>query len=164
MTTLIDHLGIGWLGLGVLLGIAELLAPGVFLIFLAVAAAIVGALVLLFPAMPIAAQLVGFAAWSVVSVVLGRRFYRELPVASSDPLLNDRIARLLGRSLTVTQPIVDGEGRVRVGDGEWLAAGPDSAVGTKVRVVGARGACLLIEPLPSSAIDTLAPTDVSKAP
>lgn len=147
MSGWLENLGVGWLALAAILGIAELIAPGTFLVFLAVAAAITGVIVLLFPDMPLAVQVVGFAAWATVAVLLGRRFYRELPVESADPLLNARAARLVGETVVVTQAIEDGRGRVRVGDGEWPARGVDAAVGAKVRVTGADGASLRVEPI-----------------
>ena len=144
-----DNLGGWWLVAAVLLGGAELLVPGVFLVFLAVAAGITGAFLLLFPDLPVAAQLLSFAAWSAISVWLGRRYYRDNPVDSSDPLLNHRVARLLGETVTVTQAIDGGAGRVRVGDSEWTARGADAPVGARVRIVGGDGTELRVEPLPA---------------
>ena len=141
--------GIWWLLAAVVLGIAELIAPGVFLIFLAAAAATVGVIALLFPDLPIVAQLLGFAGWASLAVLIGRRFYRDYPVESADPLLNDRVARLLGETVIVTQAIDGGSGRVRVGDSEWLARGPDTPAGARVRVTGATGAALTVEPITS---------------
>lgn len=142
-----DHLGGWWLILAVVLAIAELIAPGVFLIFLAAAAAIMGVLAIIFPDMPVAVQLVGFAAWSGVAVLLGRRFYRDYPVGTADPLLNDRMARLIGETVVVTEAIEHGGGRVKVADGEWPARGPDASVGARVRITGADGTSLRVEPL-----------------
>ena len=62
-------------------------------------------------------------------------------------MLNDRAARLIGETLVVVEAIEDGRGRVRVGDGAWPARGPDAAAGTRVRVTGADGACLHVEPV-----------------
>ena len=140
-----------WLiGAGVL-GALELLVPGVFLVFVAAAAAIVGAFLLLFPDLPLTAQLIAFAVWAAVAVAIGRRWYRDYPVATTDPLLNDRAARLLGETVVVTQAIAGGTGRVRVGDGEWLARGEDAPAGARVRVIGVSGASVTVEaivPLP----------------
>ena len=136
-----------WLIAALALGVAELAVPGVFLVFLAVAAAITGVLALAVPGMGLAAQLVSFAVWSGVAVAVGRRWYRDFPVASTDPLLNDRGARLIGQVVRVTEAITDGSGRVRVGDGEWPAAGADAPVGAKVRVVSNRGGVLTVETL-----------------
>lgn len=144
-----DNLGGWWLIAAVLLGGAELLVPGVFLVFLAFAAAVTGAFLLLFPELPLPAQLLSFAAWTAIAVWIGRSWYRDNPVDSSDPLLNDRVARLLGETVTVVQSIDGGTGRVKVGDGEWLARGPDTPAGTRVRVIGADGTALKVDHLPT---------------
>ncbi|MES2753640.1 MAG: NfeD family protein [Pseudomonadota bacterium] len=136
-----------WLIGAVLLGIAELVVPGVFLVFLAIAAAVTAALVFLLPDVPVAVQLLSFGLWSAVAVLVGRRLYSRLPVPTSDPLLNDRGARLIGQVVRVTEKIEDGRGRVRVGDGEWPASGPDAPVGAKARVEAVEGGLLKVAPL-----------------
>jgi inner membrane protein len=134
-----------WLIAAALLAIAELIAPGIFLIWIAAAAAGTGLLTLLFGA-PIAFQFALFALLAIGSVNAGRRWYARHPVATSDPLLNDRTARLIGRTAILDVPIRNGDGRVRVGDGIWNCRGPDSEAGTQVRIVGAHGTCLDVEP------------------
>lgn len=136
-----------WLALALLLGVAELLLPGVFLIFVAVAAAITGVATLALPDLPLAAQLASFAIWSGVTVLVGRRWYRDYPIVSSDPMLNDRAARLIGEIVMVEQAIDGGSGRVRVADGVWPARGPDATVGARMRVVEVENGVLLVEPL-----------------
>jgi membrane protein implicated in regulation of membrane protease activity len=143
-----DSFGAWWLIAAAVLGAAELLLPGVFLIFLAAAAAVTGAVVLLFPELPVAAQLLSFGAWCTVTVLIGRRWYVDAPVASSDPMLNDRVARLIGQTVILTQAIEHGEGRARVGDSEWLVRGDDAPAGARVRVTGATGGALSVTPLP----------------
>lgn len=139
-----DHWG--WLVFAALLGIAEVMIPGVFLIWIAIAAAITGLVALALPiALPF--QFLLFAALSIAAVYAGRRWYVDNPVASTDPLLNDRAARLIGHSVTVVEPIVDGEGRVKVGDSVWSATGPDTPMGARVRVIGIDGTVLLVESL-----------------
>ena len=135
-----------WLLAATALGIAELLVPGVFLIWLAAAAAVTGFATLVF-GIPLAFQFVLFALLSIGTVWWGRRWYANNPVESSDPLLNDRAARLIGETLVLVSPLENGRGRVRVGDGVWTCKGPDAEEGTKVRVVGAEGACLRVEPV-----------------
>jgi inner membrane protein len=137
--------GLIWIGLAVLLGVAELLAPGVFLIFLAIAAGATGAAALALPDLPLAAQLGSFAAWSVITVLIGRRWYRDYPVETSDPLLNDRRARLKGALVVVEEPIVGGHGRVRVGDGAWPARGPDALAGARMRVIAVEDGVVVVE-------------------
>jgi inner membrane protein len=132
-----------WLLAATVLAIAELLVPGVFLIFLAAAAAVTGLATLAF-GLPVAAQLLLFALFSVGALYSGRRWYVRNPLPSSDPLLNDRAARLRGETLVVVDAIENGRGRVKVGDSVWACRGPDCPAGSRVRVVGADGACLKV--------------------
>ena len=134
-----------WLLAAAVLGIAEILVPGVFLIWLAAAAAVTGLAALVF-GIPVAFQLLTFALLSIAAVYGGRRWYSNNPVESSDPLLNDRLARLKGETLVVVEQIENGRGRVRVGDSVWSCRGPDCATGSRVRVIGSEGACLRVEP------------------
>ena len=46
----------------------------------------------------------------------------------------------------IDEPIRDGFGRLTLDDTIWRIAGPDLAAGEKVRVVGADGAVLKVEP------------------
>jgi membrane protein implicated in regulation of membrane protease activity len=140
------HGSLIWLAAAVALGIAELLVPGVFLVFLAIAAAIVAAATLVLPDLPVAAQLGVFAMWSVVTVLIGRRWYTDYPVDTADPLLNDRARRLVGETVTVADAIVSGHGRVRVGDGEWPAKGPDAPTGARMRIVSVTSGVVMVEP------------------
>jgi len=136
-----------WLAAAIVLGLAELAIPGVFLIFLAIAAAITGVATLVLPELPLAAQLGSFAAWTAAAVLIGKRWYVEYPVETTDPLLNDRAARMIGEVVVVEQAIVRGVGRVCIGDGAWLAYGPDAEAGAHVRIVGHDGAALRVEPV-----------------
>lgn len=140
--------GIWWLIAALALGIAELAIPGVFLVFLAIAAAITGVAALALPDLPLAVQLASFGVWSVVAVVIGRRWYRDYPVAA-DAQLNDRASRMVGEIVRVDTAIVDGRGRVQVGDGSWPARGADAATGTVMRIVAVEGGVVTVEPLGS---------------
>jgi inner membrane protein len=144
---MLDSLEPGWLWMigGILLLIAELIAPGFFLVFIGAAALATGAFTLLFD-LGLPAQLTLFALYAVVAVMIGRRVYANAPVDSADPLLNDRSARLIGRSVTVIEAIDEHCGRVRLGDGEWSARGGPAGPGERVRITGIDGNCLLVEP------------------
>jgi len=141
----LDGAGAAWLIAALALGMAELIIPGVFAIFLAIAAAVVGLAVLVMPALPLAAQITAFAAWSIVTVLIGKRWYVDFPVASSDPQLNDRAARLIGATVVVEAAIGGEGGRVRIGDGSWPARGPVAAVGTPMRVAAIRDGIVIVE-------------------
>ena len=130
---------------GILLLIAEVIAPGFFLVFIGAAALATGAFTLLFD-LGVAAQLTLFALYAVVAVMIGRRMYANSATDSSDPLLNDRSARLIGKSVTVIGAVDEHSGRVRVGDSEWSARGGPGRPGERVRITGVDGNCLLVEP------------------
>lgn len=135
-----------WVALGLVLAGFEMAVPGVYLIWLAVAALATGALTFVFdPGVPL--QLVNFIFLSLIAVYTARRIYGEQPIESADPLLNDRIGRMIGQTGTVSVPIEHGEGRVTQGDSQWPARGPEMAAGTRVRITGADGGTLIVEPL-----------------
>lgn len=135
-----------WLALGLVLAIGEMVIPGVFLIWLAGAALITGALAWFVP-IGVPLQVVIFAVLAMASVFAGRNWLRTHPITEADPLMNDRGARLVGETVTVTTAIDGGSGRVRHGDSEWLVRGPDAEAGTRMRISGHDGAVLLVEHL-----------------
>ena len=143
---MLDSLEPGWLWMigGVLLLIAEIIAPGFFLVFIGAAALATGAFALLF-SLGTASQLALFALYAVLAVMVGRRFYANANVDSSDPTLNDRSAQLVGRVVSVVSAIDEHGGRVRVGDSEWNARGQPAAPGDRVRITGVDGNCLKVE-------------------
>ena len=77
--------------------------------------------------------------------MIGRRFYAQSSAESSDPLLNDRSARLIGKTVVVVDAIDADGGRVRVGDSEWNARGGPAAVGERVTITSVDGNCLMVE-------------------
>lgn len=135
-----------WLAIGLALAAAEIAVPGVFLIWLSGAALVTGMLTWFLPiGLPL--QIVIFAVLAIVSVFTGRRYLRSNPIEAADPKMNDRGARLVGETVVVTHAIDGGTGRVRQGDSEWLAKGPDAEPGTKMRVAGHDGVVLVVEHL-----------------
>lgn len=133
-----------WLSLGLVLGVAEMVAPGFFLMWLGLAALIVGGLDYFLP-ITVAYQVAMFATLSVLTVFAGKKFLHDNPIETEDAMLNDRGARLTGEIVTVVEAITNGHGRVKVGDSVWSARGVDAAIGSRVRVTGADGAVLLVE-------------------
>ena len=142
----------GWLWAigGVVLLICELVAPGFFLLFVGAAAIATGVFTLLFD-LAIAPQLVLFALYTALAVMIGKRFYAQPDTPDQRIELNDPEKRLVGRSVLVVDPVDAHGGRVRVGDGEWTARGGPAAVGQHVRVLGVEGNCLTVA-APDSAI------------
>lgn len=136
--------GLAWLMLAVLLCGTELLVPGIFLVFIALAAAITGVVTLALPALPDALQLVSFGVWSCVTVVIGQRWYHQYPARNVGPRSARQLSQLIGATVTVAEPIRNGEGRVSVGEGIWTANGPDSPLGTSLVIVDIRDGKLVV--------------------
>ena len=133
-----------WMIFAVALAIGELVLPGIFLIWIAIAAAITGAVAYFAPDVAMPLLVILFAGLCLVATYAGRRWYVRNPVDSADPLLNDRVARLVGRTVTVVEPIAHGEGRVSLDDGTWSARGPDAPLGARLVVVTAEGTTLVV--------------------
>ena len=132
-----------WLILGVLLMGLETFAPGVFLLWLGIAALIVGALSF-FVVSSWQSQLLVFAVLSVAMVPLWRHFGRRNARPTDKPFLNRRREGLIGRVLTLDKPIVDGVGTVKIDDTIWRIEGPDAPAGSRVKIEQADGARLRV--------------------
>jgi inner membrane protein len=132
-----------WIILGVVLIGLELAAPGVFLLWLGLAAVATG-LVDGMADLSWQASTLLFAALSVVAVLVGRALSRP-DVSRETSSLNRRGAALVGRIFVLEAPISAGEGRIRVDDSSWRVTGPDQPTGASVRVVRVEGATLMVE-------------------
>lgn len=133
-----------WWVLAVLLFILEVFSPAAFFIWIGLAAGLLG-LLLLVVDMSWQTQIFIFAGLSMACVLIGRMWFRRNPISTDQPNLNRRGHELIGRTFKVEQTIVDGTGRIRVGDSTWKARGPDAAIGAKVKVVGIDSAVLEVE-------------------
>jgi hypothetical protein len=149
LLSLINELGPwSWWVIGLVLLAAELVVPGFFLVWVGLAAIIVGALSLLFWEDAFwgwQLQMLLFAALAVIAAVLGRRYIYNNRDASDEPFLNQRGASLVGRTATLQEPIAEGRGRIRLDDTYWSVMGPNLPAGTQVRVVASSGRDLVVE-------------------
>lgn len=134
-----------WWVLAVLLIILEIVTPGVFLLWLGLASAIVGGLLWLWPGMDWQWQLLGFALLGVFNILLVRRYLSFRPIQTDQPRLNRRGEQYIDRIFALDEPIINGFGKIRVDDSIWKVEGADAPVGTRVRVVGVDGALLKVE-------------------
>lgn len=135
-----------WILAGLLL-ILELTAPAFFFLWLGIAAAAVGMILLVFPGLPLESQLVLFGVTSVAAVFAWRRYREARPTVTDQPNLNRRGHQYIGRVFTLMEPIKNGEGKVTVDDSTWRVKGPDSTAGTTVRVTGIDGVIFIVEPV-----------------
>jgi membrane protein implicated in regulation of membrane protease activity len=145
MTGMLSTLGTwNWLIFGFILMVLELLAPGVFLFWLGLAALLVGLVSFgLHPSWQ--TQLLMFAVFAALAVPVWRRLARRSGGSDeASPFLNRRAAALVGRVFTLEKPIIDGWGTVRIGDTVWRVAGPDAPAGSRVKIVQVDGANLTV--------------------
>ena len=135
-----------WIIAGAILLALELAMPGAFMMWLGLAAVLVGLLTFAVD-WSWQAQGVAFAVFALASVPLWRRFARRVEPQPQVPFLNRRTEAMVGRTFTLETPIVDGVGTVRIGDTVWRVSGPDGPAGIRVKVTGADGANLSVEPV-----------------
>ncbi len=134
-----------WLIAAAIFFVLELIAPGAFMIWLGLSSLLVGA-ISYFVVWPWQYQLVCFAAFAILAIPLWRRAARRVERPSDQPFLNRRADAFVGREFTLEKPIVGGSGTVRIDDTIWRLAGPDVPGGSKVKVVRADAATLVVEP------------------
>lgn len=137
-----------WWALGLGLLALEIVVPGTFFMWMAVASAVVGALLLVMPGIDWEYQMLIFAVISVLSIAGFRFWQKNHPTESSDELLNRRGAQYVGRTVTVLDTFDNGQGRVKLGDSSWSARstdGSDFTAGAKARVTGVEGSTLVVE-------------------
>jgi membrane protein implicated in regulation of membrane protease activity len=131
-----------WWILAVGLIILEVFAPGAFFLWLGIAAGVVGGLVYLMPDTGWEYQILIFSVLSVVSIVVWRKFFKGSPSDTDQPTLNRRGEQYVGRVFTLEEPVVNGQGKIRVDDSTWKIHGDDCPAGTRVEVTGVEGTVL----------------------
>ena len=133
-----------WLILSAAFLVLELLAPGAFMLWLGLSALLVG-LISFFVDWPWQFQLVAFAVFALASIPLWRRFAHRVERPGDQPFLNRRADAFVGREFTLEKPIVSGSGTVKIDDTIWRLTGPDVPGGSRVKVVRADAAMLVVE-------------------
>jgi hypothetical protein len=137
-----------WILALVLLGL-EVLAPGTFFLWFGISAFVIGTISLAVGSgsgfWVWQTQMIGFVVLSLVSAVIGKRYFNIYSSSESeDPVLNDRARRLIGRTAVLEEPILEGHGRVRLGETFWRVTGPDLPAGSRIRIVEAQSNTLQV--------------------
>lgn len=138
-----------WWLLGGALVLLEAVAPGFVLIWLGLAALAVGGVLWLLPGLAWPFQITLFALATLALVLGWLAGRRRQPSAPEGSALNRRAEALVGELAVLVEPIEGGRGRARIGDTVWPVRGPELAAGERVRIVGAHGARLEVEPAPA---------------
>lgn len=135
-----------WACVALLLIAAETMAPGLFLLWLGLAAGVVCILVWVLPGLTVLAQVILFVVFSFVSIAVYVKFFREKESASDQPLLNRRGEQLVDKVYNLETAIVNGQGRVKIGDAFWAVQGPDLPVNAAVRIIAVDSMTLRVIP------------------
>lgn len=134
-----------WVGFGLLLLIFEALGAAGFLVGFALASILLAVILAVDPMLGWRYQLLVFSLFSLIFTMLFWRFFRKPGKGSDAPLLNERSQQLVGRKLSLTEPMINRQGRVQIGDTVWkVASDEDIDAGVTVEVVSAESSLLHI--------------------
>ena len=136
-----------WWVFALVMIIVEVLVAGTFFLCMGISAALVGLVLFLFPGLGWEMQLSLFAFFSVISIIISRIWLAKHARAGSPSTLNRRGSQYIGREFTLTEPLVNGIGRLNVDDTIWRISGPDLESGAQVIVDGMEGTILQVKPL-----------------
>ena len=149
MMAVLNELGPwNWWVLGLLLLGLEILMPGTFFLWFGLSAIVVGTITLaLGPENAVWVwqfQVLVFLVLALLSAYFGRKAMARYGWDKSEnETLNNRGEQLLGKTVTLKDPIADGSGRAKIGDTVWRVSGPDLEAGRRVRVVGHKAGTLI---------------------
>ena len=137
-----------WIYAGSALVLLELVAPGFVLCFFGLSAVTVGALrFALGEAFDATWQMAAFSAFSVLYILVLRRFLKKVFVGGKVETKTDFDNESVGRTGTVVEAIRPPlAGRILLGDAEWTAVA-DQAIdsGANVRVVAQNNLTMTVE-------------------
>ncbi|WP_323660928.1 NfeD family protein [Pectobacterium versatile] len=135
-----------WLSLGGLLLAAEMLGASGYMLWSGLSAVLVG---LLTWVMPLGWPLQGtiFAILTIVTALLWWYWLRKRTLSRPQSMLNQRGQQLVGLRATLTDPVINGFGRVNIGDSSWRVKSEQNLpVGTQVEVIAIDGITLHVRP------------------
>lgn len=136
-----------WWAFGIVLIILEIFSPGAFFMWMGIAAGATGLALLISPEMSWQWQFILFSVTSIAAILIGRTFFNRRTINTEDPTHRQLEKELTGNVYKVEKAIINGSGRIKVGESTWKAEGPDCKAGASVKVTGVRGAVLLVEPV-----------------
>ena len=135
-----------WWIFAFVLAIMEIIVPGAFFIWFGLSSLVTGVILLAIPSLGWEWQLVFWVVLGLAIVIGWRLWVRAHPNQSEDNnSLNRRGQQYMGRVLELDEPIINGQGKAKLGDTVWRVSGPELGRGHKVKVVGTNGTILVVE-------------------
>jgi len=137
-----------WLGMAVILFILEIsVSGGGFLLWVGLSSLAISIILWIFPGLLWGTQVILFSVLAVLASVLWWAYLKKNPLKTADSTLNRRSEQYVGRTFTLSEPILNGRGKIHVEDSTWTVKGPDLPLGAKVMIVRAEGTILIAEPV-----------------
>lgn len=137
-----------WLCLGVLVLLGELLGASGFLLGIGASAVIVALLKFMMPGFAWYWQFLIFGFLSVVLTLIYWKRFKKFNEKTEAPLLNSRVQNLIGRQAPLIKAVEAGQGKIQIADALWtVSCTQNLPAGTIVRIIGAEGMVLLVEPI-----------------
>lgn len=134
-----------WLILAVILLMLELTSGSGFILWIAIGSFIVSIVSYLAPSMSWPWQILLFATFSIVACLAWLKYLKKCTEKSDKPKLNLRTEQFIGRTFYLETAIVNGRGKVKIGDTLWVVEGEDLPKGEKVLVTAVDGVLLQIQ-------------------
>lgn len=129
-----------------IVAISELYCPGCYLIWIAAGAAATAILSFVYD-LSLHTQIEIFIAASALTCISGYFIYRKLLGSyKKEAPVNERARQMIGTRGVVAQAIINGQGKVRLGDTVWLAEGPELEDGAPIVVTDVRGITVIVSP------------------
>ncbi|HTB23399.1 MAG TPA: NfeD family protein [bacterium] len=155
MQLLMDPVSFWWpLGLGLLLMTGELFAPSTVFLWTGAAGVLVALPMVLWPSLPLVADLGLWLLFSLAAVLAARRYHRGHPLSGERVGLSPSASpnrygtEFIGMSTVLKADSQGGETRVSLQGASWgvKLKGGDLKAGSRIRVVGLDGIFLVAEP------------------
>jgi len=135
-----------WTALGISLLVLEALGSGGFLIGAAISAFVTAISLLLFPEQDWKYQLSLFSALAVTFTIIYLKRFKNFNEKTDQPNLNDRTSQFIGQHFTLQEDIVNGKGRIQIGDTFWkIHCDSELSTGTNIKVIDNEGMTLIVK-------------------
>lgn len=144
LITRLDYLA--WFAIGLVFAILEFFVPGIYLLWFGFAAFTMGILVIFATLTPIETFVI-FAVFAALYSAFGWWVYTKLLRKKSEEnkYLNDIAGAHVGKVYQLSEDVVDGRSKAKVGDSFWLVQTDDDnlKIGNKVKVIGTQDGVIL---------------------
>lgn len=135
-----------WVGMSAFLMLLELLTGSGFLLCLALSSGIMAITAWLFFNMSTGLQILFFSFYALLSVVYWCYYLKKRPGNQHKILLNKRAEQYIGQVHTLEENLVNGVGKLNIGDSVWLVRSEESlSAKTEVVIIGVDGVVLIIK-------------------